>query len=54
MQLTKDEKELIRTLIQRQLKEFQGEEVERDVPLNFLQAEKNYESFLMQLLEKFK
>lgn len=54
MELTKDEKETIKFLLERQLKQFKGEEIKRDVPLKFLEAEKENEEFLENLIEKFK
>jgi hypothetical protein len=53
MNLDKDEKLVIKTLIGRQLKFFKGEEVKRDVPLKFLRAEEKNEEFLKKLLGKF-
>ena len=53
MELTKDEKETIRFLLEKQLKQFKGEEIKRDVPLKFLEAEKENEEFLKNLIRKF-
>ncbi len=54
MDLTKDEKETISFLLEKQLKQFKGEEITRDVPLKFLEAEKSYEEFLENLIKKLK
>ena len=54
MNLTKDEKETILFLLERQLKQFKGEEIKRDVPLKFLEAEEENERFLQNLVKKFK
>ena len=53
MDLNKDEKLVIKKLIERQLQFFKGEEVKRDVPIKFLQAEEKNEEFLKNLLKKF-
>jgi hypothetical protein len=53
MELTKDEKQTLRLLVQEKLKEFRGEEIKRDVPVKFLKAEEDYENFLETLLKKF-
>ncbi|MFH2028718.1 MAG: hypothetical protein ABIJ08_06260 [Nanoarchaeota archaeon] len=54
MNLTKDEKETIRFLIEKQLKEVENEEVLRDVSPKFLAADVKYDEFLKNLLKKIK
>jgi hypothetical protein len=54
MELTINEKETLKFLVEEKLKKFKGEEIKRDVPLKFLEAEKEYEDLLKKLLEKFK
>ncbi|MBR9700161.1 hypothetical protein GOV09_06905 [Candidatus Woesearchaeota archaeon] len=53
MELTKEEQQTIKFILERQLEQFKKEEVKRDVPINFLEAEKEYEKFLENLLKKF-
>lgn len=54
MELTKDEKKLIKALLERQLDELKGEEVKKDAPLTFFEAEQEYEKFLNNILRKFR
>ncbi len=56
MNLTKEDKEFIKTLIKNKLKEFKKEGktiIEQDKP-SFLAVEVKYEDFLKDLLKKFK
>lgn len=56
MNLTKQEKEFIKSLIKNKLKEFEKEEktiIEQDKP-SFLAAEVRYSDFLKTLLKKIK
>jgi hypothetical protein len=54
MELTKDEKETVKFVLEKHLELFMSEEIKRDVPLKFLQAEEQYEDFLKNLIKKFK
>jgi len=53
MNLTDDEKKVIKNILERQLQEFRVDEVKRDVPLQFLHAENEYEKILQDLIKKF-
>jgi hypothetical protein len=53
IELSKDEKETIKFILQKHLEEYKKEEVKRDVPLKFLQAEEDYEEWLEKLIKKF-
>ncbi len=53
MELTNDEKQLIRFLLEKNLKELKGEEVKKDSSLAFFTAEEEYENFLEKLIKKF-
>jgi hypothetical protein len=51
MAYTEDEKKILKWLIQKELKEFKGEEIDRtNAP--FLALEKEYENLLKKILEK--
>ena len=53
IELNKDEKETIKFILQQHLEEYKKEEIKRDVPLKFLQAEEKYEEWLEKLIKKF-
>ncbi|MBR9703638.1 hypothetical protein GOV10_06360 [Candidatus Woesearchaeota archaeon] len=53
MTLNKLEKKVAHDIIKQHLKQYQKEGVHRDVPVNFLKAEQDYETFLKELLKKF-
>ncbi len=52
MELTKTEKDLIKHLIEKELKEFEGEEENIRPPVDFLAAEEKYGVLLKNLLKK--
>ena len=52
MELTSKEKEILRLLVDMQLKELRKDEVARDTPLNMFEAEKEYEEALINLRKK--
>ncbi len=53
MNLTNDEKEMIKNLLIKKLKDFKNQEVTREVPVALLKGEKEFEMFLEQLITKF-
>jgi hypothetical protein len=55
MNLTKEEKEVVKNLVKRELKEFENEEKAiRDIMPSFLVSEEKYELMLKELLGKLK
>ncbi len=55
MNLTNEEKNVLKKLVERELKEFENEEkVIRDVMPTFIASEEKYESMLKDLLGKLK
>ncbi|UCH12319.1 MAG: hypothetical protein JSW18_05765 [Candidatus Omnitrophota bacterium] len=55
MNLTKEERIILKNLVERELKEFENEErVIRDVMPNFIVSEEKYESMLKELLGRLK
>lgn len=55
MNLTNEEKNILKELVERELKEFENEEkVIRDVMPTFIASEEKYESMLKDLLGKLK
>ena len=52
MELTKQEKELIKFLVEQELKKVDEQEEDIRPPVGFLAAEEKYEVFLKKLLKK--
>lgn len=55
MELTKEEKAVLKNLVEREIKDFKDEEkVIRDAMPSFIASEEKYESMLKELLGKLK
>jgi hypothetical protein len=52
MELTKEEREVLKMLLEKQIKELNWEEVKKDAPLDWFAAEQEYKQFLSNLLKK--
>lgn len=53
MDLTNDEKEMIRNLLIKKLEDFKNQEVTSETRLALLKGEREFEIFLEQLITKF-
>jgi hypothetical protein len=52
MEFTGTEKEYVKIVVKRELERFLREKIVTDETIVFLQGEKNYESFLREILKK--